>query len=168
LNSQRVLINGGFFISPDGIFVPLKGTHIVTVVTRPKIFGLTLKEIDAAYAAHKEPTYIEGIAREEVLRTVLKKGWIRLRRHRNRWSVQADYLDERTLLLSRSWAKQILRGLGGYVERDRYFDVLLEGLSDMRQQQVTVGELAKELKSVEQIKLSYRTIEEYKETRRDD
>ena len=163
MNKKRVLINEGFFISPDGILVSLKGTHIVTVVTRPKVFGLTLEEIDAAYAKHKEPTYIEGVAREEVLRTVLKKGWIRLRRHRNRWSIEADRLDEQTLLLSRSWAKQILRGLGGYVEKDRYFDVLLAGLSDMRREHVTVGELAKELKSAEKIKLSFQRIEMYAE-----
>ena len=79
-------VNEGFFISPSGAFIPVKGSHIATVVSFPSAFGLTREKIDAAYATHGETSYIEGRAREEVLRGALKKGWIRLRRHRDRWS----------------------------------------------------------------------------------
>ena len=160
---MRTLINEGFFISPSGILIPVKGSHIATVVSFPSAFGFTKEEIDVAYAAHGESSYIEGRAREEVLRGVLKKGWIRLRRNRDRWSVQCDRLDEKTQMQVQVWAKQILRGMGGYIEEDRYIDVILEGLSDACCHRSTVGELARSSGAKKPAKLKFSTIEVYLE-----
>ena len=158
---MRTLINEGFFISPSGALIPVESSHIATVVSCPAAFGLTREEIDAAYAVHGEPGYIEGKAREEILRKVLKRGWIRLRRHRNRWSVQCDRLDEQRQAQVQAWAAQILRGLGRYIEKDRYINVVLEGLSDASCSRLTVGELARSSGAKQPLKLRYSTIEEF-------
>ena len=161
------LSNQGFFISPCGHFIPVKGSHIATVVERPAAFGLTREEIDTVFAVHGETRYIEGKARHELLSRILADGWIRLRRGNNRWSVQSDRLDADTMALVQAWARQILRGMGGSIERDRYIDVDLEGLSDSKRQRTSVGDLARGSGKRATEKLVCCAIEEYDATSRD-
>ena len=161
------LSNQGFFISPCGYFIPVKGSHIATVVERPAAFGLTREEIDTVFAVHGETSYIEGKARHELLSRILADGWIRLRRGKNRWSVQSDRLDADTMALVQAWARQILRGIGGWIERDRYIDVEIEGLSDGQRQRASVGDFAKGSGKRETENLVYRTIDQYGVGRRD-
>lgn len=79
----------GFFISPEGEVTLLKTTHIRAVIKSPEVFGLSRNYIESIYIKHGEKTAIEGKAREEILSRVLRNGWIRIRRHHNRyWSVQ--------------------------------------------------------------------------------
>jgi len=80
----------GFFISPVGKLIPVggNGTHIGTVIAHPSKFGLKKADIEKAYKKHKERLGIEGDAREEILKRLTKKGWIRLRRYPQYWSIQ--------------------------------------------------------------------------------
>jgi hypothetical protein len=86
-------------LSNQGFFIPVKGSHIATVVERPDAFGLTREQIDTVFRKHGETSYIEGKARLELLSRILADGWIRLRRGNNRWSVQSDRLDAGTMAL---------------------------------------------------------------------
>jgi hypothetical protein len=163
----HTLTNEGFFLSPSGFLIPVKGTHIATVIFRPEVFGLSREEVNAAYKARGEAVYSEGEAREEILRSVLQRGWIRLRRHRTHWSVQSDRLDESVRERVRIWAVQVLRGIGGCIEEDRYIEVVMEGIDDGRRQQGTVEEWAGELVTGKVTKVEYCSIEAYAKMQED-
>ena len=157
---MNTLTDEGFFISPCGYLIPVVNTHIGTVVAYPAAFGLTIKAIDAAYKRAKERPYCEGRARDKLLTRVLKGGWIRLRRHRQRWSVQCGSLDPTAMAAMSQWAAQIRRGIGGYVEKDQYIDVALDGLGDGTQQRMTVKELASAVPSGQQ-KLKFSSMDKW-------
>ena len=133
----------GFFISPEGEVTLLETTHIRTITKNPELFGLSRSYIESKYMKHSEKTTIEGNAREEILRRVLRNGWIRLRRHTNRyWSVQTGTVTGEKKRLIQRWARKILAGIYGYTENDPYMLVKIEGLEDGIRQESTVEELA--------------------------
>ncbi len=81
-------MNEGFFLSPDGVTITLEATHIATVIRQPEKFGLTRTAIDACYRKHREPIGLEGDAREEILLSVIRGGWTRVRNYRGVRSIQ--------------------------------------------------------------------------------
>jgi hypothetical protein len=123
--------------------------------------------VNAVYKAHGENVYREGKAREEILRNVLQRGWIRLRRHREHWSVQSDQLDESVRERVRTWAAQVLRGIGGYVEGDKYVEVVMEGLRDGHRNRETMEGWARGLVIEKSMKVGYCSIEAYAEKHED-
>jgi hypothetical protein len=163
----HTLTNEGFFLSPSGVLIPVKGTHIATVIFCPEAFGLSREEVDAVYKAHGEIDYYEGKARDEILRSVLQRSWIRLRRHRERWSVQSDRLDELTQERVRAWAAQVLCGIGGYIEEDRYIEIVMEGVGDNCRHRASLGEWARPLVAERPMEVDYCSIEAYAEMQED-
>jgi hypothetical protein len=136
----------GLFLSADGHCFPVEQSHIHTVILNPSRFGLTLRQIEAAYTQHNEPVGIEGAAREEILRGLVMKGWIRLRRYVRpieQWSVTVNELDDRTRTLMQEWAKAILAGTLGYREDDPYKPLVITTLSSRDVQSHTVEALAR-------------------------
>ncbi len=126
----------------------LKTTHIRAVITSPEVFGLSRNYIESTYIKHGEKTGIEGNARDEILRIVLRNGWIRLRRHTNRyWAIQTGTVTDEKKRLIHRWAREILAGVYGYTEDDPYMPVKIEGLEDGFREESTVVELAKVEKS---------------------
>ena len=95
--------------------------------------------IQAVYAEHDEPLGIEGEARRAILKDVLSRGWIRLRRHRTRWSIEFHTLTPTTRAYICSWARSILRRR---IEEDRFVPVDIVGLSDGARLRVELGKLA--------------------------
>ena len=134
----------GFFISPKGGIIPVETSHIGTIIKNPDLFGLSRDYIKAMFKKHGEKTGTEGKAREEILRRVMRNGWIRLRRHTNKyWSVQTGTVTEENMGFIQNWARKILNGESGYTENDPYMPVKIIGLEDSFNQQFTVEELAK-------------------------
>lgn len=134
----------GFFISPKGGIIPVETSHIRTVIKTPGLFGLSSDYIESRHTEHGEKNGTEGKAREEILRRVMQNGWIRLRRHPNRyWSVQTEMVTEENIGIIQRWAREILNGESGYTENDPYMPVKIIGLEDGFNQQFTVEELAK-------------------------
>ena len=122
----------------------LKTTHIRTVTKNPELFGLSRNYIESTYIKHGEKTAIEGKAREEILRRVLRNGWIRVRRHTNRyWSVQTSRVTDEKKRFIHQWAREILTGICGCTESDAHMPVQIEGLENGFREEATVGELAK-------------------------
>jgi hypothetical protein len=122
----------GLFISLQGECFVVEKSHIQTVISNPGKFGITAQEIEAAYAKHCEPVGVEGLARDEILRGLIAKGWIRLRRYikpREQWSATVAQLDERTRALLREWAAAILTGTLGCRENDPLKPVVITALS---------------------------------------
>ncbi len=133
-----------FFISPKGEIIPIETTHIRTVRQDPELFGLSRPWIESTHKKHTEKSGLEGNAREEILRKVLKNGWIRLRRHTNRyWSVQTGKITKRTMTFLGRWAREILEGTCGYTEMDPYLPIRVEGLDDGFSQGFTAEVLAR-------------------------
>jgi len=133
----------GFFISPRGEIIPVETSHIRTVIKTPDLFGVSIGYIKSKYTKLGEKTGLEGKARDEILRGVLRNGWIRLRRHTNRyWSVQTGTVTEERIGFVRRWAREILTGICGYREDDPYMVVKMEGLEDGLVLESTVEELA--------------------------
>lgn len=64
-------------------------THIHDLVENPEIFGFTKEQIVSIYKKHGETVGNEGEAREEIMKKVIKNGWIRIRhntgRNLDRW-----------------------------------------------------------------------------------
>ena len=70
-----------------------KGTHIGYICSHLQSFGLTKEDIEEVYSKYNEPVETEGKARDEILKKVLKDGWIRVRK---RWGViYAEVYDAR-------------------------------------------------------------------------
>ena len=79
-----------FWISSSGKIIDVGVSHINAVRDNPKKFGITQDYIDELYKKHKERPGLEGKAREEILTTVIKKGWMRARENRRSldWTIQ--------------------------------------------------------------------------------
>jgi hypothetical protein len=85
------MIDNSYFISPDGVLMPVDSRHINTVMEYPEKFGLTKEYIDDIYKKYDEKFGLEGKAREEILVDLVHKNWIRIRLYNNKsrvfWSI---------------------------------------------------------------------------------
>ena len=117
-----------YFLSREGDVVEVRTSHIAAVIENPTLFGVTTAEILEAYDRHRERLGSEGKARAEILLSLVKRGWIRLRRYENRyWSITVVWSPEASRSLSR-WAIQILGpGISGLREADPYMPVRING-----------------------------------------
>jgi hypothetical protein len=128
-------------------------THIHDLVDNPEIFGYTEKKIKEIYKKYNETPGNEGQARNEIMKDVISKGWIRVRHQQSRqddyWIIQFDTFVKQkkelqnlisTLLLDKGvmykTSKVILDGLNdgfrkvydGYMDSKNSVLVFLEGL----------------------------------------
>jgi hypothetical protein len=101
-----------YWIFPDGSILPVEGHHIDEVIKTPSKFGFTLRKIRSIYKKHNEELYLEGDARIEILRTLLKRGWIRIRyvkRPSDSFTVEVYKLNSKTKANVRKWAVAVTR-----------------------------------------------------------
>lgn len=124
----KTSVRDAFFISPSGKIVPTSATHVATVISKPKQFGMTREQIDSIYKKHKEKPGSEGNAREDLLRQLISKGWIRVRKYNrpDRWSVNVSRLNKRTKDRIYRWAKALLKSNKGA----KYDEVHIVALDD--------------------------------------
>ena len=124
-------ITGAFFISPKGEIISTHQTHIQQVVTNPKKFGFTDEIIAHIYDFYNEPKGQEGKAREQILVSLLKQGWIRLRRSKNFWTAQLQKLDMKSKNYLSKWAGALLDGKLGFNELDPYVELKILDLDKL-------------------------------------
>ena len=86
-----------FWISPDGEITPVGRNHISEVISNPAKFGMTREEIKRAYEHHDERLGLEGMAREEIIKTLIGRGWIRIRDYGRYLSVQVHSMEDSTI-----------------------------------------------------------------------
>jgi hypothetical protein len=88
-----------FWVKDDKVIDMGEYTHIQFLIKEPELFGLTKKAVLAAYKKHSEQLYTEGGAREELIKLVSNKGWIRVRQYIGKsgeyWSIQFDSYKKR-------------------------------------------------------------------------
>lgn len=90
---MRINLSGaGFWISPHRKYF-LISTHIESVCSAPRKFGIDEKSLRQLFEAHNEPYGSEAEARIEVVRALVRHGWIRVRHYRDGWTVNVGILD---------------------------------------------------------------------------
>ena len=128
-----------FFISPTGELIWVEERHIRTVIRDPERFGLTGDEIAAVYKRHGERLGLEGNARKEILTSLIRKGWIRIRRYPDQcWVININGMQKGVRAMLCQSARHIHSGCQ-FKELDRYMPVKIVGDED--QEELTVEEL---------------------------
>jgi len=117
----------GIWITKDGKYIDAPISHILTAIKNPDVFGITQEEINAIYDKYGERYYMEGKAREEVIRALLKKGFIRVRAYPNRYyTVNVEKLVDKVKRLITDWASDLAytdQGIFNTRESDVYTPV---------------------------------------------
>jgi len=124
-----------YWITPKSELVPVLLNHIQSVISCPSKFGYTKQKIVRTYKKYNEKIGTEGRAREEIIRDLVCKGWIRLRRYTNSyWSVTASKLTQNNKKALTNWASKMLKsGIHGIKEIDKYMPVKIVLVKDGRE-----------------------------------
>ncbi len=131
-----------FFISPAGQIKPVLHTHIKAVIDSPEEFGTTSQEIAQTYQQFEEPMGLEGRARERILNEVIRRGWIRLRRYKNKcWSVTMGRWTEVEMAHLAHWAGRILEGVEGFIEDDQHLPIRVVVLGEDQVRELSFDQL---------------------------
>lgn len=92
------------WITPSGKYIYVPISHIDTVLNNLGIFGITKEYIDSVYDKHKEIKYVEGLAREEIIKELVRKGFIRIREYRIKWTITVYDLTKKVKDQLYTWA----------------------------------------------------------------
>jgi hypothetical protein len=111
-----------WWISPQGKILPLKhgDTHIRMVIENPGAFGYTTKRIEDRYHFYGEAVGTEKKAREEIIKEILSKGWIRIRKNKYFYTIQLAALSERAKDYISDWSVKIADWVGPMTEAAIY------------------------------------------------
>jgi hypothetical protein len=114
----------GFWISPEGDIIKVS-RHIDTIVKDPEIFGFTKEQLEDEFKKQNEPFGSEGNARENIIKEVYRRGWIRVREYFGRGgesiSIQTGRVGDKQLDMITQFAEkysnhEIPGMLGKYAE----------------------------------------------------
>jgi hypothetical protein len=120
---------GAYWLSPKNELIPVGDNHISMVISNPEKFGIKKDYVKNKYDSYNEPMGQEGKAREDIIKELVSKNWVRIRRYRQGWSLNvADTQNRKTENLMAEWAFGMLNGDYGEKERDKYADVMITGL----------------------------------------
>ena len=101
----------GFWLSQDSVHeVGIGSSHAKEIIRFPEKYGFSGEYIRELYRSHKEPLYLEGRAREQLIREAAGKGFIRIRENLRPlwyWSIQFDFWQQRKEVIS-CWIRQAL------------------------------------------------------------
>ena len=69
-----------WWLSPAGELIEVKAQNHGSDITQdPEKFGITKEDVDSAYERSGEKRGQEGLAREELIKKVMARGWLRVR-----------------------------------------------------------------------------------------
>ncbi|MFC2171907.1 hypothetical protein ACFLU6_04670 [Acidobacteriota bacterium] len=132
-----------YWISPSGEIILVGTSHIQELISHPERFGLTSSEVQDAYTKHRERLGLEGKAREELIRKVVAKDFVRIRKYGNEgYSITVHRLTEETKALIRGWAAQVLSGEIGE-EDDHFADVTVSAISEDHQMRTSLEKIVR-------------------------
>jgi len=131
-----------YWISNKGKIFELKEnkTHISYVIKYPEKFGETKESIKNTYEKYDEQISWEGKAREEIIVRIIKRGYIRIREYRNRWSIQLNKLTQKNEDFIWGWAKTIYNDV-----KDKYNDVMIHELSTNKIKRTSFNKLIEDV-----------------------
>ena len=119
-------MNIAWWISPNGDIIDVKAKHINTVIEYPEKFGFNTEAIDFVYDTYNERKGQEGKARKQIMLLLFKKGWIRIRKYKNFYSVNVKRMAGKAVSYLTQWANKLLKGLSGYKEDDTYIPIKID------------------------------------------
>lgn len=115
-----------YWISPRGQILPMskKDKHIAEIIKNPKAFGYTREELQDIYDKYGEKFGNEGKAREEIILSLIRKGWTRIRKYirPDRWTVNVVKLTSKVKDILQFWADKML-SIGYSKYDDVYIDL---------------------------------------------
>ena len=117
--------------------------HIEYIIQNPEKFGTTKEKLKAEYKKFKEPFGFEGKARNEIMKNVMSKGWLRIRHNKGRndhWSIQFDNYKKRAPLI-KSFIKKMFMD-----QINQYDDLVLTGIDDGYYEKISADNFLKEHK----------------------
>ncbi len=132
-----------YWISPKGEILPVMTNHIDVVIKYPEKFGLTSSRIKEIYNQYNEKIGQEGKAREEIIVDLLKKGFIRIRRYKNTYSLNIGKMSKKIKDILFDWANKLIKtGINGMKEKDRYIPINIQGFQDHFMKTLTIQDIA--------------------------
>jgi hypothetical protein len=156
----HILPSDAYWISPSGEIKLIKTTHIDDVINNPKSFGYSSSQIEDIYNKHNEYLGVEGKAREEIIKDLLKKGWVRIRYHKRNdsWSVNALKLSKRVKDYLFQWAENMLEK--GY---SKFSEVILDLINSRKK--YNLKQLSNDILFNESVKYHLKFVENYSENK---
>ena len=140
---KEIVGSVAYWISPRGEVVEVGTNHIAVVINHPEKFGLTLDKIQAVYDRYEERLGVEGDAREEIILGLLNKGFIRIRRYKNQYSLNIGKMSKKVKDTLYDWANKLLNtGIKGMKERDKYMPIRILGFKDHYNKEFTIQDIA--------------------------
>ena len=134
-----------YWISPRGEVLPVATSHIDVIIKHPEKFGLTRAKIEDIYDRYNEKMGTEGTAREVIIIDLLKKGYIRIRRYKNSYSLNVGKMSKKVKDILYDWANKLLNtGIAGMKERDKYMPINIQGFIDHANISVTIKDVAED------------------------
>ena len=122
-----------FFISPQGEVIVVPVSHIDAVIHDPHRFGITIEEIKEIYNKYNEKLGVEAKARAEILKKIIKQGWIRIRKHKNHWTVSLYRLGEKEKSYLCNWTSEMIK----LYNFDKYESVRIDTFDDSKKYSLT-------------------------------
>lgn len=117
--------NVGLWLTPAGEYIKVQTNHVADIINNPSKFGVTSEFIKDLYDRHGEPLGVEGNAREELIKLVLQRGWVRIRNYRNYWSVTVDRLSKKVTGNIRNWVDSFIKdGIMAKYEDIKVYEVI--------------------------------------------
>ena len=109
--SESIKEASAYWISPSGKIYDVRDKHINNIISNPDMFGYTKDEIEKIYKKYKEPMGLEGKAREEIMKDLINKGWIRVRfnKKRQQWIIQLNKLDKKRKDIMYRFANEVIK-----------------------------------------------------------
>ncbi|HPS57646.1 MAG TPA: hypothetical protein PK514_06015 [Spirochaetota bacterium] len=109
-NSFKPASVEAYWITPDGVILPVVNTHIDMIFDNPLLFGLTEDYIYTVYDGYNEAYRIEGNARREILIDLFKKGWIRARKYHRpyRWTINVFSVTDYSASILKKFASALI------------------------------------------------------------
>ena len=106
-----------YWISPEGGILSKFNVHIEVVCDNPGDFGLTRKYMKGVYREYNEPWRLEGLARDEIMKLLYRRGWVRIRyvTSQDLFQVELQSLTNNHKNYLWEWANGLLKSSG-----DRY------------------------------------------------
>jgi hypothetical protein len=142
---REIVGSVAYWISPRGEVLPVATNHIDIVIKHPEKFGLTTKKIEDVYDRYEERMGSEGDAREEIILELLNKGFIRIRRYKNQYSLNIGKMSKKVKDILYDWANKLInKGINGMKEKDVYMPIKILGFKDHFSRSLTIKEVAED------------------------
>lgn len=152
-----------FFVTPYGKVINIQTTHIDSIIKNPKVYGYTIEKIKEIYNKYNEKLGVEGKARDEIIKSLINKGWVRIRRYPNKqWSITINKMNKKIENFLYRFMNAILKGIAGFKETDKYMPVNIISLSDNNVIKSNVDDISKDYLYIEnEILFFYYNINQY-------